>query len=311
MIEVFHSVAAARTALGSCAVVLAYGDGMHLGHQLILHQLQAEAARLQVPTLVILSEPQPEEFFAGATAPARLNAFHDKVAFLDGFGIDAVYCLRFDHETSKQLPEDFVLHTLIEGLGMKGIVVGQDFRFGHHRKGSIETLQQLSAERGFTVNAVAPCLDSHERISSTLVRHHLHHGDCERVSRYLGRPYSISGKVIEGKKLGRELGFPTANVALHSNKLALSGVFVVQVDDSGVRRPGVASLGYNPTVSDTRQASLEVFLLDYDGDLYGSVLTVSFLHKLRDELKYPTLAELQQQIALDVHKTRMFFGAGK
>lgn len=311
MIQVFHAVAAARAALGACVVTIGKYDGMHLGHQLILQQLQAEAARLQVPTMVILSEPQPEEFFAGNTAPARLNAFHDKVAFLDGFGIDAVYCLRFDHDTSRQLPEDFVLHTLIDGLGMKGIVVGEDFRFGHHRKGSTETLQHLSALHGFSVSAVAPCLDKHERISSTLIRQCLHRGDCMRVSQCLGRPYSISGTVIAGKKLGRQLGFPTANVALLSNKLALSGVFVVQVEEGAVMRPGVASMGYNPTVSDSQQASLEVFLLDYDGDLYGKQLKVNFLHKLRDELKYPTLAELKQQMALDVQNTRLYFGAGQ
>jgi riboflavin kinase/FMN adenylyltransferase len=309
MIQVFHSVEAARTALGSCLLTIGKYDGMHLGHQRILQQLKSEAAQRNLPTLVILSEPQPEELFAGDAAPARLTAFHDKVAFLDGFGIDAVYCMRFDRATSSQLPEQFVRRTLLEGLGMQGIVVGEDFRFGQHRKGSIATLQQLAADSGFSVTTVAPCLDGTERISSTLIRHYLEHGDCQRAYCCLGRPYAISGKVIEGKKLGRQLGFPTANVELHSNKLALSGVFVVEAQHGKVLRPGVASIGFNPTVSDIRQASLEVFLLDYDGDLYGSELTVNFLHKLRDELKYPSLAELQQQMALDVQQTRDFFGA--
>ena len=192
---------------------------------------------------------------------------------------------------------------------MQGIVVGEDFRFGQHRKGSIATLQQLAATSGFSVTAVAPCLDGSERISSTLIRHSLEHGDCQHARRCLGRPYGISGKVVEGRKLGRQLGFPTANVELHSNKLALSGVFVVAVLQGTVLRQGVASIGFNPTVSDAGQASLEVFLLDYEGDLYGTVLTVNFLHKLRDEHKYPSLAELQQQMALDVQHTRDFFGA--
>ncbi len=310
MIQVFHSVTAARTALGSCVVTIGKYDGMHLGHQLILRQLKLEAAQLKIPSLVILSEPQPEEFFAGAAAPARLNAFHDKVAFLAGFGMDAVYCLRFDQETSRKLPEDFVSQTLV-GLGMKAIVVGEDFRFGHERKGSIATLQQMSEAAGFTVTAVPHCLDKDERISSTLVRNYLERGDCKRVRECLGRPYAISGKVIAGKKLGRQLGFPTANVHMGSNKLPLSGVFVVEVVDAGVVRQGVASIGYNPTVSDAKQASLEVFLLDYEGDLYDSVLTVNFLHKLRNEHKYDTLAQLQQQMALDVQDARKFFGAGK
>ena len=309
MIQVFHSVDAARTALGSCLLTIGKYDGIHLGHQLILQQLKSEAARRNLCTLVILSEPQPEEFFAGDAAPARLTAFHDKVAFLDAFGIAAVYCMRFDHATSSQLPEHFVKHTLLEGLGMQGIVVGEDFRFGQHRKGSIATLQQLAAAAGFSVTAVAPCLDGTERISSTMIRHYLEQGDCQRVYSCLGRPYAISGKVIEGKKLGRQLGYPTANVELHSNKLALSGVFVVEVQHDKVVRQGVANIGYNPTVTDAGPASLEVFLLDFAADLYGSVLTVKFLHKLRGELKFASLAELQQQMAIDVQGTRVFFGA--
>ena len=308
MIQVFHSVAAARNALGSCVVTIGKYDGMHLGHQIILKELKLEASRLKIPALVILSEPQPEEFFAGAAAPARLNAFHDKVAFLGGFGIDAVYCLHFNQETSRQMPEEFVTQTLA-GLGMRAIVVGEDFRFGRERMGSIATLQQLSKPVGFTVTTVPHCHDSDERISSTLIRNYLERGDCKRVQECLGRPYAISGKVVAGRKLGRQLGFPTANVQISSNKLPLSGVFVVEADDAGVVRQGVASIGYNPTVSDAKQASLEVFLLDFDGDLYDSVLTVNFLHKLRDEHKYSTLAELQQQMVLDVQDARKFFGA--
>ncbi|MES2606808.1 MAG: bifunctional riboflavin kinase/FAD synthetase [Pseudomonadota bacterium] len=308
MIQVFHSVAAARTALGSCAITIGKYDGMHLGHQKILQELKVEALRLDVPTLVILSEPQPEEFFAGPAAPARLNAFHDKVRFLDQFGIDAVYCLGFDRETSAQLPDVFVSEVLQQGLGMRSIVVGDDFRFGYNRSGDISTLQRLAAAGNFTVKPVAPCVESGERISSTLIRRYLQQGDCEHANACLGRAYSISGKVIEGRKLGRQLGFPTANLQLANNKLPLMGIFVVEVLHGGTTYQGVASVGYNPTVSDASQASLEVYLLDFVGDLYGSILTASFLHKLRDEAKFASLELLQQQIAADVKDARTYFG---
>lgn len=308
MLQVFHTPDAARAVLGHCAVTIGKYDGMHLGHQKILRELKAEAARLGVPTLVILSEPQPEEFFAGETAPPRLNHFADKVAFLQGFGIDAVYCLRFDGETSRQPAAHFVRHTLLEGLGMKAIVVGEDFRFGHNRSGSIDTLEQLAATDGFSVRAVEPCIDNDERISSTLIRQYLQQGDCARVTECLGRPYAISGKVVRGKQLGRQLGYPTANVELVSSKLALCGIFVVRVARAGELLPGVASLGYNPTINNDRQLTLEVFLLDFDSELYGETLTVHFLHKLRDELKFADLPQLQQQMAADVSAARASLG---
>lgn len=309
MLQVFHTTVSALAQLGNCAVTIGKYDGMHLGHQKILRELKAEAGRLGVPTLVILSEPQPEEFFAGSAAPPRLNHFADKVAFLDSFGIDAVYCLPFDGETSSQAAEHFVSHTLLEGLGMRAIVVGEDFRFGHNRSGSIETLQQLAVAAGFSVRAVEPCIDNDERISSTLIRQYLQQGDCGRVTECLGRAYAISGTVVRGKQLGRQLGYPTANIRLVSSKLALCGVFVVQAERAGVLLPGVASLGYNPTVSDDGQMSLEVFLLDFDGDLYGETIRVHFLQKLRDELKFSDLPQLQQQMAADVTAARASLGA--
>jgi len=304
MIQVFHSVATAKAALGSCAVTIGKYDGMHLGHQRILRQLKQEAQRLAVPSLVILSEPQPEEFFAGDKAPPRLNAFHDKVKFLAGFGIDAVYCLRFDAEVSRQSAEDFVEQMLLQGLGMQALVVGEDFRFGHQRRGNIATLRKLADAHAFTVTAVAPCLDEGERISSTLIRQYLDRGDCARVSRCLGRPYAISGKVIHGKQLGRELGFPTANIELCSNKLALAGIFAVAASHDGTTHNGVASIGYNPTVNDQRLLSLEVHVLDFAADLYGHELTVNFLHKLRDECKFADFAALKRQMEQDVTQAR-------
>lgn len=309
MFQVFHSVIAVRAALGNCALTIGKYDGIHLGHQKILRELKAEAGKLGLPTLVILSEPQPEEFFAGDAAPPRLNHFADKTGFLEHFGIDAVFCLRFDAETSRQSATHFVRHTLVEGLGMRAIVVGEDFRFGHNRSGNINTLEELAASDGFSVRAVEPCIDNDERISSTLIRQYLQQGDCARVAECLGRPYAISGKVVKGKQLGRQLGYPTANIELVNNRLALCGVFVVQVERAGALLPAVASLGYNPTVSNALQMTLEAYLLDFEADLYGETLTVHFLQKLRDELRFSTLPQLQQQIAVDVSAARNWFGA--
>lgn len=307
MIQVFHSVGAARTALGGCVVTIGKYDGMHLGHQKILDELKAEAKRLGVPALVILSEPQPEEFFAGDAAPVRLNAFHDKVRFLDEFGIDAVYCLGFDRATSLQSPAAFISEVLLQGLGMRSVVVGEDFRFGHNRSGNIATLQQMGQQARFDVRPVAPCAESGERISSTLIRQCLQHGDCARAAACLGRPYSISGIVVKGRQLGRQLGYPTANLQLQSNRLPLFGIFAVEVLYNDTILHGVASVGFNPTVSDGTQASLEVYLLDFDADIYDSTLTVSFLHKLRDEAKFDSLALLKTQIDTDVQDAQTWF----
>lgn len=308
MIRVFQSLPEARAALRSSAVTIGKYDGMHRGHQAILQQLQQEAARLQTTSLVILSEPQPEEFFAGSAAPARLNAFHDKVGFLEQFGIDAVYRLAFDGAVSRQPARNFVEEVLLAGLRMKSIVVGEDFRFGYQRQGSVGMLVELAPVHGFALNAVPPCVDGGERISSTLIRQYLEQGECQRVSQCLGRPYSISGEVVKGRQLGRVLGFPTANIALKINRLPLSGIFVVTAQEGGVERKGVASIGYNPTVSADDKAKLEVFLFDFDGDIYGCDMKVNFLHKLRDEKRFSDLSGLKQQMMLDVSEAKRFFG---
>jgi riboflavin kinase / FMN adenylyltransferase len=311
VIQVFHSPNAARAALSHCVLTIGKYDGMHLGHQKILSALQQEAQRLNQPALVLLSEPQPEEYFAGAAAPARLNHFADKVQFLEQFGIDAVYCLNFDEAVSKQQPAQFVQELLCTGLGMQSIVVGDDFRFGHKRSGNIDTLRELGAVHNFQVTAVAPCIAAEERISSTLIRQYLQEGNLQRVSEFLGRPYVISGQVCRGQQLGRQLGFPTANLALTSNKLPMTGIFVVEVTHQHERYAGVASLGYNPTVSNDKQVKLEVYLFNFSGDLYGQMLGVNFLHKLRDELKFDSLDALCQQITLDVEIAQRFLRSRK
>jgi riboflavin kinase/FMN adenylyltransferase len=289
-----------------CVVTIGKYDGVHLGHQKILDVLKQEALRLNLPALVLLSEPQPEEFFSGDLAPPRLALFEEKVALLEAQAIPAVFCTAFDAGFSRQSPREFVEDFLCRGLGMRSVVVGEDFCFGHKRSGSVATLRELGAEQGFDVVSVAPCLRGQERVSSTLVRHYLQAGNCQKVAQLLGRPYAVTGAVVAGRRLGRELGFPTANVALGARRLPMTGIFVVETRLDGETLHGVASLGYNPTVSDERQVKLEVHLLDFAGDLYGKTLQVAFLHKLRDEARYDSLELLKRQIAADVATARRF-----
>jgi riboflavin kinase / FMN adenylyltransferase len=306
---VFQSPVQLRQAFAQCVATIGKYDGMHLGHQRILDGLLSEAATCSLPAVVILSEPQPEEFFAGSEAPARLNHFQDKVRFLAQYGIDAVYMLQFDERLSQQEAEAFVRGFLVAGLGVRSVVVGDDFRFGCRRTGDIALLQLLGPELGFRVQAIGACCESGERVSSTLIRQYLQQGDCARAAALLGRPYSISGTVVQGRQLGRQIGVPTANMELQSPILPLGGVFAVKVSlPSGQVLAGVANVGYKPTVDETRIPSLEVHLFDFSGDLYGSVLQVEFLSKLRDEQKFAGLPQLLEQIHRDIALARLRLG---
>jgi riboflavin kinase/FMN adenylyltransferase len=305
--KLLDSLTAASRWSPHCVATIGKYDGMHLGHQRILDALLAEASSRGLPSLVILSEPQPEEFFTGAEAPPRLNHFQDKVDFLEDYGVDAVYRLRFDEALSQQSADTFVRDFLAAGLGLRSLVVGDDFRFGRNRGGDIALLRQLGKELGYEVNTVPPCIDDNGRISSTLVRQHLQAGDCARVARLLGRHYSIAGTVIEGRKLGRTIGVPTANVELLTPSLPMTGVFAVKVGLPGNELEGVANLGFKPTVDASAKPSLEVHILDFKGDLYGDRIRVHFLHKLRDEQKFAGLAQLQEQIQKDIAQARLAF----
>jgi len=302
--QIFDAPAQARAALGHCVATIGKYDGMHLGHQRILAELRQHAAAQGLPTVVILSEPQPEEFFAPAAAPPRLLPFDDKVTFLATQGITAVLRMRFDTCLSELAAEDFVREFLVQALGMRVLVIGDDFRFGRQRVGDYALLQRLAPQLGFEVCSVAKCQLEGERVSSTLVRSYLQQGACDHVGRLLGRPYSMSGTVVQGRQLGRQLGVPTANVQLQMSSLPMTGVFAVNALLDGCTLPGVANLGYKPTVSPVPLPSLEVHLLDFTGDIYGRHLQVEFLHKLRDEMKFDGLPALQQQIARDLQEAR-------
>lgn len=292
------------------ALTIGNFDGVHAGHQAMVARLTAAARALGVPAAVMTFEPHPREFFAPAEAPARLTSLRDKVARLSELGVDRVYVCRFDAAFAAQSPEVFIEQGLVRGLGVRWLLVGDDFRFGARRAGDVQRLMQDGPALGMHVEAMHSVLVNGVRASSTAVREALKRGDVAGAAALLGRPYSITGRVVGGDRLGRELGFPTANVRMRFARPPLDGIFAVEVHGIADHPlPGAASLGVRPTVSDAGRPTLEVFLLDFDGDIYGRALRVDFLLRLRGEEKYDTLAGLRAQIDLDVQATRAFFAA--
>jgi riboflavin kinase / FMN adenylyltransferase len=290
------------------ALTIGNFDGVHLGHQAMLDELKRVAARLEAPACVLTFEPHPREFFAPDKAPTRLTSLREKLELLASCGVDRVHICRFNYRFAQTTAEDFIEHVVARGLGARAVLVGDDFRFGARRAGSVVMLKQHAPRLGFEVTALASVLLDGERVSSTALRQALAAGELERARRLLGRPYSISGRVVRGDGLGHKLGFPTANVQMKHNRPPLNGIFAVELH--GAARdpvPGAASLGVRPTVRRNGAPVLEVHLLDFEGDLYRRHVRVEFLAKLRDEEKYADLATLTRQIALDVENVKAFF----
>lgn len=287
-----------------CVATIGNFDGVHRGHQAILARLRERAVELGVPSCVVIFEPQPREYFAPETAPARLARLRDKVALLAAEGVDRVLCLAFNQRLSKLSAAEFVDTILVDGLGVQHLEVGDDFRFGCDRLGDFEFLQQAGLSQGFTVEAAQTVELDGLRVSSTQVREALARADFAVAERLLGRPFRIRGRVLHGQKLARQLGTPTANIQLKRHRVPLTGVYLVSVELDGQRWPGVANIGVRPTVAGDGRAHLEVHLLDFAGDLYGRRLTVEFHHKLRDEQRFASLEALKSAIDADIAAAR-------
>lgn len=290
-----------------CVATIGNFDGIHLGHQSVLGQLAEEAADQGLPSLLISFEPQPMEYFQPDKAPARLTRLREKLQALRRFSVDQVLCLPFNRALAGMSAEAFIQDILVGALKIKYLVVGDDFRFGKNRLGDFAMLQQAGEQFGFRVVNMHTFSIDGERVSSTRIRQALEKGDLAEAERLLGRDYRMSGRVVHGEKLGRQLGFPTANIELHRKATPLQGIFVVEVFGiEGEPLRGVASLGTRPAVGGTR-AILEVYLFDFDRDIYGKHLQVSFLHKLRDEMNFDTLEALTEQIQRDVNDSKYYF----
>jgi len=290
-----------------CVMTVGNFDGVHRGHQTILGQVRSSARRLGVPSVVMVFEPQPREFFQGADAPSRLMGFRQKYEALIAEGVDYVLCIRFDERFRQYSAMGFIEDVLIDGLSVRHIVVGDDFRFGNDRSGDFKLLVKVGEERDFTVENTQTVTVEGERVSSTRIRNCLSQGLLGEAETLLGRPYAIAGRVVYGRQLGRQLDCPTANIRL-TGVPPMRGVCVVTVDGESVEpeQPGVANIGYRPTV-DGRMPALEVHLLDFSQSLYGERLTVTFRHYLRNETNFDSLEKLQKQIQVDIEQARDWF----
>lgn len=283
-------------------------DGVHRGHQALLTDLLATAHGCGLPAAVMTFEPHPREFFSPDTAPARLSTLREKLEAFAAAGVDEVYAVRFNAAFAALSAEAFAQDVLCDGLQVRHLIIGDDFRFGSGREGNFAYLQTAGRSLGFTVEAMPTVLHAGERVSSSAIRTALAAGDFGKAETFLGHPYAIAGQVVHGRKLGRQLGFATANIRIRHNPPPMQGVFAVQVSvGDQAPLPGVANLGLRPTIDNGLSPLLEVHLLDFTGNLYDAHLHVAFLQRLRAEMKFANLAALKQQITQDVLAARNFF----
>lgn len=291
-----------------CVLTIGNFDGVHLGHQAVLAKVKAIAQQLQLPSCVMLFEPQPLELFAGDAAPARLTRFREKYQALARLGIDRLLVVNFTPAFAAWQPQQFIHQLLMQKLGVQHLIVGDDFRFGNNRSGSFDMLALASEQYQFGLSSTSSLVLGQQRISSTLIRQALQHDELARAEQMLGRPFSLTGRVRHGRKLGRDLGFPTANVFLYRRKLPVSGVYAISAHTTYGCFFGVANIGHRPTVQGQRQ-QLEAHLFDFKGDLYGSQIEVFLQLKLRSEQRFDSVPALQQQIAIDVAAAKHFFNS--
>ncbi|EIJ43180.1 riboflavin kinase/FMN adenylyltransferase [Beggiatoa alba B18LD] len=303
--ELIRSLAQLRPQHRGCVATIGNFDGVHRGHQVILKQLQQHAQALQLPTTVIIFEPQPQEFFAPDRAPPRLTRLREKLIAFQRYGIDRVLCLRFA-KTALLTADTFIQTILIEGLGIQYLVVGDDFRFGKGRTGDFKLLQQAGMQAGFQVESQHTFIVDGDRVSSTRIRQALRQGDMQLAQQLLGHPYTLSGRVRHGFQRGRTIGFPTANIFLHRHASPVNGVFAVRVHGLETYPiNGVANLGTRPTV-DGQDLLLETHLFDFQRMIYGHYVDVEFVKKIREEQRFASFEALKQQIQIDAATARTY-----
>jgi riboflavin kinase/FMN adenylyltransferase len=292
-----------------CVATIGNFDGLHLGHQAVLGQLAERGRELGLPTVVISFEPLPREYFMGTSAPPRLSRLREKLQALRRYSVDRVLCLRFNAALAEMPAAEFVRRILVDGLDVRYLVVGDDFRFGHRRTGDFALLQAAGREHGFRVAHMYTHELDGARVSSTRIRAALQEGDLGTAQRLLGRPYRMSGRVVHGDARGRTIGYPTANLRIGRHEAPVRGVFAVEVfglDPEPLR--GVANLGTRPTVGG-RETRLEIHLFDFDQDIYGRHLQVDLLRRIREERRFESLDDLVAQIDRDAEEARAYFAA--
>ena len=291
------------------ALTIGNFDGVHRGHQALLARVVAAARARGIAAAVMTFEPHPRELFTPDRAPMRISGLRDKLEALAECGVDRVIVQHFNRAFASLTAEAFI-DLLIQGCQARWVLVGDDFRFGARRTGDISLLQRHASHSAFELEQMPTVVEGGERISSSAVRAALAAGDLARAADLLGRPYAISGRVLHGRKLGREIGFPTMNLRIAHRHPAVQGVFAVRVHGLGTHAwPGVASIGLRPTVEDSGRWMLEVHLFDFADHVYGRLVRVEFLQKLRDEVRYGSLVELTAAIADDARRARELFAS--
>jgi riboflavin kinase/FMN adenylyltransferase len=306
----FRHVTAVPESLRGSAVAIGNFDGVHRGHQVVIQQLVEQAGRRGITPLVMVFEPQPQEYFRPLQVPSRLTTLREKVEALRRCGVNNMLCLRFDQDFAQTEPEEFVQKILVSTLGARLVLVGDDFRFGHNRRGDFQLLRSMGRSLGFEIEAMETVSLHGQRISSSRIRGLLAAGEVDAAGELLGRPYSITGRVIPGCQRGRQLGFPTANIDVHDRQPPVRGIHAVQVDGLGARLvDGVASIGTRPVFSGQRLL-LEVFLFDWNADIYGRRISVQFRQFLRPEMNFNSVDDLCTQMARDVEQARAVLATG-
>jgi len=298
-----------KLARSSCALTIGNFDGVHAGHRQLIAQLRRRADEERLPAWLMFFEPQPQEYFDPESAPHRLTGFRSKVELLSRETLDGLVCLNFNRFLAGLTAEVFVRDILVKQMHVRLLIIGDDFCLGAGRKGDFDFLQTQGQLHGFRVERVDTFVEGEERASSTRVRKALLQADFPQAQNLLERPYSITGRVVSGRALGRTLGAPTANIAMTGKAPPLSGVYVVEVKVPGQSQlqPGVANLGYKPTLAGEQALLLEVHLINFSGDLYGQQLNVYFRHKIRDEQSFANIDSLKVQIHQDIQTARHFF----
>lgn len=311
--ELIRSLHNLRDHHQKCVATIGNFDGIHLGHQAIISQLKEIAGKHDLPTVIITFEPQPQEYFSPGNAPARLTRLREKIEEMERLSVDRLICLRFDSELASLSPRDFVKRLLIEGLDIRHLVVGDDFRFGKDRQGNYATLEKMADEFGYQLEHTNTCSFAGERISSTRIRQALANDDLNLARELLGRDYAISGRVVHGDKRGKSLGFPTANMELHRLHSPVAGVYVTRVHIMRCRQgadetihPAVTSVGTRP-MFDGEGMRLETHILDFNESLYAKHIRVVFLKKLRAEDNFSNVDDLIKAIATDIENARQYF----
>jgi len=305
--EIINGLHNLRPRHRGCVLTIGNFDGVHRGHRQLIDALCEKAKALGVPSMLMTFEPQPREFFAGTKLPARLTRFREKVYLLDQTPLDRLLCLPFNERTANIEADWFAKDFVVDQVGAKHLVIGDDFRFGRGREGDFALFESYGQIHGYSVSAMSTLLQGEARISSTLIRETLAAGDFTAATNLLGHEYFIMGRVVYGRQLGRQLNVPTANIRLQRYRAALEGVYCVTVEGiAGAVRHGIANIGVRPTV-DGKEPLLEVHVFDYTGNLYGDLIKVTFKQKLREEQAFDSIDALKTQINQDIQQARHYF----